>query len=55
MRLEYSDGPPGSTNAWLPVPGATNITGTGENATAVHAGGVSQSIRLYRGRLSVPE
>jgi hypothetical protein len=50
IRIEYSDGL-GST-IWLPVPGATNIVGNGEAAMAVHTNGVSQSMRLYRGRLS---
>ena len=51
IRIEYCDGM-GATRVWLPVPGATNIVGSGEPATAIHTNGVSQSMRLYRGRLS---
>ncbi len=52
IRLEYCDGPLGSTNQWLPVPGASNLTGAGESRTVTHAGGAAQTMRFYRGRLS---
>lgn len=52
LRLEYCDGPLNVTNLWLPVPGATNIIGFGETQTVTHAGGATQNMRFYRGRVS---
>ena len=52
IRLEYCDGPLGATNQWLPVPGASNLTGAGETRTVTHAGGAAQTMRFYRGRLT---
>jgi hypothetical protein len=52
IRLEYCDGALGSTNQWLPVPGASNLTGAGENRTVTHEGGATQTMRFYRGRLA---
>jgi len=52
IRLEYTDGSLSATNVWLPVPGATDITGGGESRTVTHVGGASHTVRFYRGRLS---
>jgi len=48
IRLEYTDGLTGATTAWQPVPGATNLLGTGGIITGTHPGGASQSARFYR-------
>jgi hypothetical protein len=47
-RIEYCEQPLGVSAAWITVPGAANIRGTGEVVTGTHFGGASRANCFYR-------
>ena len=51
-RVEFTDRVSGDAGVWLPVAGATNISGTGANVTVTDLGGAGHPIRIYRIRLA---
>lgn len=49
--VEYSDGLNGPATAWLPLPGATEVPGTGTVVTVTDVGGSKRAYRFYRIRV----